>query len=186
MSIHGSQPVKSNSQLPFWESIGHVLTMETCFMRLQQDLGMQACIIQPILLQYNYMGRRIPITAKVLASPFLRILCPTACHSATHIPEPWLTDMGCLTAGAIKLFPDRDLYFQGAKTLTHIDPFSGTRLPPIFQIRPTPPPGKAWSSFLRASVLAATDHIYLVLLFYIDCPEWRQSAPMACTCSTAG
>lgn len=142
-SIHGSRTMENNSQLPFWESIGHVLTMEKCFMRLQQDLGMQTCIIQPFLLQYNYIGRRIPITVCGLASPFLRILCTTAFHSATHIPEPWLTDRGGVTAGAIELFLDRDLYFQSAETLTHIDPFSGTRLPPTFQIRPTPTPGKA-------------------------------------------
>lgn len=157
-SIHGSRTVENNSQLPFWESIDHVLTMEKCFMRLQQDLGMQACIIQPLLLQYNYMGRKIPITVWGLASPFLRSLCPTVCHLATHLPEPWLTDRGCGNAGVIELFPDGDLYFQSVETLTHMDPFSGTRLPPTFQIRPTPTPGRAWSSFLRASVLAATDH----------------------------
>lgn len=108
---------------------------EKCFMRLQQGLGMQACIIQPLLLQYNYMGRRITITVWGLASPFLRILCPTACHLATHLPEPWLTDRGCGNAGAIELFPDRNLYFESAKPLTHMEPFSATRLPPTFQIR---------------------------------------------------
>lgn len=144
------------SQLPHWESIGHALMMEGCFIRLQEGLSKRAYIIQPLPLTTQLHGPQNPNHCMGLSVLFSAHSFPVACHSAAHSPRPGSPVKTAGSAVAIELFPDWKSYFPSAKTLTDMDLLSGTRLQPTFQIRSTPTPSEAWSSSLRASVLAAS------------------------------